>query len=376
MKDGKPFIIIAPDTFKGSLCAADVAENIRQGVLAALPDAITMLIPVADGGEGTVSALCGESIRRLTVTGPLGDITDSFYGTLPSGECVIEMAAAAGLPLVAEDPQPMRATTYGVGELIRDALHRGAENIYLGLGGSATTDCGCGMAAALGVRFLDSDGAEFVPTGETMGKVAHIDISGRDPLLDSVRLSVMCDIDNPLYGERGAACVFAPQKGASESEVALLDEGLRHMAQVILSDLGTDISSLPGGGAAGGCGAGAYAMLGGTLTRGIDAVLEARRFDSFVGDADLVITGEGRFDSQSICGKVVDGIARRTKVRGIPLLVLCGCDAEVPEAYDKGVSAVFSIQHGIVPLKKAYGATAEYLRRTAENAVRLFYAAK
>ena len=376
MRNGKPFIIAAPDSFKGSLSASDAAKNIAAGVAAALPDAEIMTIPAADGGEGTVAALCGDCIRRLTVTGPNGAPVDAFYGFLPSGAYIIEMAAAAGLPLLGDKLEPLRSTTYGVGELMLEALRGGAKQIYLGLGGSATTDCGCGMAAALGVRFYNADGEPFVPTGETMRLVEHIDISGREPLLESVHISVMCDIENPLYGENGAAYVYAPQKGADTAQQLYLDNGLRHMADVILRDLGCDVSALPGGGAAGGCGAGVYAMLGGELTRGIDAVLEAKQFTEHIGDADLVISGEGRFDSQSICGKVIDGIARYTAPAGVPLAVLCGCDTEVRKAYDKGICAIFPIQRAVVPMQTAFENTAENLRRTAENVTRLFFAAK
>lgn len=375
MKNGKPLIIAAPDSFKGSLSATEVALSIAEGVKSAVPSAEVITIPAADGGEGTVFALCGDSIKTLTVTGLLGEPVTAFYGILPSGDCVIEMAAAAGLPLLGGRLEPLNSTTYGVGELIRDALRGGARHIYLGLGGSATTDCGCGMAAALGVRFSDGDGNAFVPTGGAMSRVCHIDISEREPLLRDARITVMCDIENPLYGENGAAYVYAPQKGADDAAQRLLDDGLRHMAQLLKDELGCDVSALPGGGAAGGCGAGAYAMLGGVLTRGIDAVLEAKQFDRHLRHADLVISGEGRFDSQSICGKVIDGIAKRTSAVGVPLVVLCGCDTEVREAYDRGVCAVFPIQRAVLPQKQAFDATAENLRRTAENVARLFFTA-
>lgn len=377
--DGKnKLIIVAPDSFKGTLSADGVCSAICDGILAADKNTEIVRIPVADGGEGTVAALCGDRIINVRVSGPFGEPVEAFYGMIEkSGTAVIEMAACAGLPLAEGRLDPMTATTYGVGELIAAAVSAGVRRISLGLGGSCTNDAGCGMAAALGVRFTDSDGKEFVPVGGTLDMIAHIDTSGLLSGLSDCIIDVMCDIDNPLYGEHGAAYVFAPQKGAGPDEVQKLDKGLRHIAHVIKEELGTDVSGFPGSGAAGGCGAGAVAFLGGRMRRGIDAVLEAADFDGYLGvnsdmKADLVITGEGHFDSQSICGKVADGIAVRTHAAGVPLIVLAGGESEVREAYDKGITAVFSVQHEPVPFDQAKKFTYDNIRRTAENIMRIF----
>lgn len=371
-------VIIAPDSFKGTLSSAGVCEAITAGVIAADPSVRVVCIPVADGGEGTVAALCGDSIIKTEASGPFGERIPSFYGYIEkSGTAVVEMAACAGLPLAEGRLDPMRATTYGVGELIADAVRRGIKRISVGLGGSCTNDAGCGMAAALGVRFYDAQGHEFVPTGGTLSRIADIDVSAVLPELRECSLEAMCDIDNPLYGERGAAYVFAPQKGASPENVRILDEGLRHVAAVINDKLGIDVQAIAGAGAAGGCGACIVALLGGRIKRGIDAVLDAVGFDGYMSGesrADLVITGEGHFDSQSIGGKVADGIAARTSVAGVPLVVLAGGEEEVREAYRKGITAVFSIQHEPKPFSEAKAHTAEYIRRTAENVMRIFCA--
>lgn len=378
MNGNKKLVIVAPDSFKGTLSAERVCNAVCDGILSADENIKTVRIPVADGGEGTVAALCGDRKIDVRVSGPFGEPADAFYGIIEkSGTAVIEMAACAGLPLAEGRLDPMAATTYGVGELIAAAIKSGARKISLGLGGSCTNDAGCGMAAALGVRFTDCDGNEFIPAGGTLCRIEHIDISGLLPELSECVIDVMCDIDNPLYGERGAAYVFAPQKGADSETVKKLDEGLRHVAQIIKKDLGTDVSELPGGGAAGGCGAGAVAFLGGRMRRGIDAVLDAADFDGYLGTdssekADLVITGEGHFDSQSICGKVADGIAERTFAAGVPLIVLAGGEAEVREAYEKGITAVFSVQHEPMPLEEAKKLTYDNIRRTAENIIRVF----
>ncbi len=373
--EGK-LVIIAPDSFKGTLSASQVCDAVEKGIKSAGSRIKTVKIPVADGGEGTVSALCGSNIIRRTVKGPFGEYVDSFYGISPNGTAVIEMAAAAGLPLAEGRLNPMTASTYGVGELILHAVESGIRKIAVGLGGSCTNDAGCGIAAALGVRFTDSDGAEFVPSGGTLSRVEHIDTGAAKKLLSGIQIDIMCDIDNPLYGERGAACVFAPQKGADGRTVKILDAGLVHISEIIKKELGLDVSSLPGGGAAGGCGAGLAAFLGGRVRSGIDVVLDSSGFDEYLHNADLVITGEGHFDPQSINGKVADGIAGRLRDSEIPLVVLAGGDAEVSEAYGKGITAVFSIQHEPVAFSEAKDHSYEYLRRTAENVMRLFLSAK
>ena len=368
-------VIIAPDSFKGTLSASQVCDAIEAGIKSADNKIKTVKIPVADGGEGTVSALCGDNIVRRTVSGPFGECIDSFYGISPNGTGVIEMSAAAGLPLAEGKLNPMTASTYGVGELILHAVKSGIQKIAIGLGGSCTNDAGCGIASALGVRFTDSDGLEFIPAGGTLSRVEHINIDAAKQLLSGVEIEIMCDIDNPLYGRNGAAYVFAPQKGADDRTVKLLDVGLVHISEVIKRELGCDVSALPGGGAAGGCGAGLAAFLGGRVRSGIDVVLDASGFDDYLQNAGLVITGEGHFDSQSINGKVADGIAGRLAGSKIPLVLLAGGDAEVSDAYRKGITAVFSIQHEPAAFSEAKGHSYEYLRRTAENVTRLFLSA-
>ena len=284
---------------------------------------------------------------------------------------MIEMAAAAGLPLVGDDRRAADATTYGVGQLMAHALERGAKKIVLGLGGSATNDGGCGAAAALGVKFLDQADRVFVPVGGTLHRIARIRTDGLMPRLREAEVIAMCDIDNPLCGENGAAAVFGPQKGADAQAVRLLEDGLRHLAEVIERDLGGDLLALPGGGAAGGFGAGSAAFLGAKLQMGIETVLELVDFDRLAADGDLVITGEGRLDSQSLRGKVVIGVARRAKRLGVPVAALVGsCELPAAAVYEAGVSGIFPIHPLLMPLSEAMAHTREHLAFTAGNMLR------
>ena len=363
-------VVICPDSFKGSLSAAEAAERIGEAAKAVSPAIRTVLIPVADGGEGTADAL-GAGKRFCTVKS--ADFTDmeAFWGEL-GDTAVIELASCAGLPLTKlRDPE--KTTTYGVGELILHALDAGKRDFVIGLGGSSTNDMGCGMASALGVRFYDREGNSFVPTGGTLAKIARIDLSGRDPRIAECRFTTMCDVTNPLYGEKGAAYVFAPQKGADPEAVRRLDAGLRSAAELLRRDCGLDLAGIPGTGAAGGCGAGVIAFLSSELKSGIDVVLDLKEFDREIADADLVLTGEGKFDSQSLDGKVVSGIAKRTVKTNTPLVVLAGCAAETPECYDRGVTAVFSIQRRALPLEEAMKVNGESLYKTAYNILKLFF---
>jgi glycerate kinase len=288
-----------------------------------------------------------------------------FYGLLPDGTAVVEMAAAAGLPLVGNRLEPDAATTYGVGELLVAAAERGAKKIILGLGGSATNDGGCGAAAALGVRFLDDKGQSFLPTGGNLNQLVHIDISGQHPLPP---VTVMCDIDNPLCGPTGASAVFGPQKGADEAMVARLDENLRHLAEVIHQDLGVEVMDLPGAGAAGGMGGGAVAFWRGKLQMGIETVLDTVNFDHLLKDACLVFTGEGRLDGQSLRGKVVAGVAKRAKAAHVPVVAIVGAVGDGADGiYDLGVCGVFTTNHAPVPFEEARLHSHENLRRTARN---------
>lgn len=345
--------VVVSDSFKGTVSSREICEIAQRVIPRHFPACEVVCIPVADGGEGTVDCFVqamGAQRVEVTVTNALGEKSAAAYARI--GElAIIEMAAAAGLPQVGALRCPGTATTYGVGELIAHAAHSGCKRILLGLGGSATNDGGCGCAAALGVRFYDADGQSFVPVGDTLGRIARIDTAKADELLQSVEITVMCDVTNPLYGPTGAAYVFAPQKGADAEKVKSLDAGLRHFGDVIRSQLGIDVSRMPGAGAAGGMGAGCVALLGGTIQSGIDAVLDVTGFDRQLEGADLVITGEGRIDSQSADGKVVSGVARRTRAKGVPLIAIAGGIADSAGAvYDIGVSAMFSTDRAALPV--------------------------
>ena len=345
--------VVVSDSFKGTVSSREICEIAQRVIPRHFPACEVVCIPVADGGEGTVDCFIqamGAQRVEVTVTNALGEKSAAAYARI--GElAIIEMAAAAGLPQVGVLRCPGTATTYGVGELIAHAAHSGCKRILLGLGGSATNDGGCGCAAALGVGFLDADGQSFVPVGDTLGRIARIDTTKADELLRSVEITVMCDVTNPLYGPTGAAYVFAPQKGADAEKVKSLDAGLRHFGDVIRSQLGIDVSAMPGAGAAGGMGAGCVALLGGTIQSGIDAVLDVTGFDWQLEGADLVITGEGRIDSQSADGKVVSGVARRTRAKGVPLIAIAGGIADSAGAvYDIGVSAMFSTDRAALPV--------------------------
>ena len=367
--------VVIPDSFKGCLSSGEICGIIAREIRRRDPEARVCALPVADGGEGTVDAflgaLGGEKVA-VPCRDPYGRPLTAHYGLFPDGKtAVIEMAAAAGLPLVGEDRRVADTTTYGVGQLMAHALKRGAERIILGLGGSATNDGGCGAAAALGVEFLDAEGKAFVPVGGTLRRIAHIRVDGLLPALRQAEVIAMCDIDNPLCGESGAAAVFAPQKGADAATVRMLDEGLAHLAAVIEMDLGRSLLTLPGGGAAGGFGAGSVAFLGARLQMGIEAVLDLTDFDRLAADAYLVITGEGRLDSQSLRGKVVVGVARRARALGVPVVALVGSsETDIAAAYDAGVTAVFPINPAPTTLSEALAHARTHLAFTAENVLR------
>lgn len=369
-------ILILPDSFKGTMSSRQVGEILAEEAAAQWPDAKIVRAEVADGGEGTVDAflsvLPGEK-KTVRVQGPHGEWIDSFYG-LVGTTAIIEMAAAAGLPLAGTHSNPGQTTTFGVGQLMTAALDAGAEKIVLGLGGSSTNDGGTGAAAALGMRFLDANGNPFLPVGDSLCRIAKIDPSQMDPRLAHIEISVMCDIDNPLCGPAGASAVFAPQKGASPQQIPLLDQGLFHLAECIRRDLGVDILQVPGSGAAGGMGGGSIAFFGGTLHRGIEVLLDTIGFDTMLKDCTLVLTGEGRIDEQSARGKVVSGIARRAAQQQIPVVVLAGDIGPNAELlYEQGVSAIFSINQVAVPYAEARLRAANDLRQTARN---LFHFAK
>lgn len=335
-------ILIAPDSFKGTLTAQEVCDIIGQAFAETIKDIEITKLPAADGGEGLCACLhkiCGGEFVKTEVCGVFGKKMTAVYLMLDDKTAVIEMAACAGLPLAGDNKNPETATTYGVGELINDAVSNGAKSILLGLGGSATNDCGLGMAAALGWKFYDKNGAEFVPTGKTL-----IDISKISKPEKTIDISVVaaCDVENPLFGENGAAYVFAPQKGADKEMVKRLDNGLHHAAEIIKRDLQLDVAEIKGAGAAGGMGAGAVAFLNAELKRGIDILLDKAEFDKKAADADLIITGEGRLDFQSVNGKVISGIAKRAAKQNKKVIAICGSRGREAEEIKKlGVSELY-----------------------------------
>lgn len=374
-------ILLVPDSFKGTLSSRQVCQVMAGQLRRFFPQAQVKSIPVADGGEGSVEAFlaaAGGERRARTVTGPFGEPVEAFYGVLGDGRtAVIEMAACAGLPLAEGRLNPERATTYGVGELLLAAKEAGCTKAILGLGGSCTNDGGVGTAAALGAKFTRADGTAFVPTGGTLGEIAALDVSPVAQALQGMELTAMCDIDNPLYGEAGAAAVFAPQKGADAAMVARLDAGLRHLGQVAARCLGRDFSHLPGTGAAGGLGFGMAAFCGAQLRMGIDAVLDAVGFDSLLPGTDVVFTGEGKIDSQSARGKVVSGVAARCRKAGVPVVAVVGQIGHgFEEMYQQGLTAVFSINRAAQPFAESRFHAGENLALTMENIARLLAAGR
>lgn len=374
-------ILLVPDSFKGTLSSRQVCQVMAGQLRRFFPQAQVKSIPVADGGEGSVEAFlaaAGGERRTRTVTGPFGEPVEAFYGVLGDGRtAVIEMAACAGLPLAEGRLNPERATTYGVGELLLAAKEAGCTKAILGLGGSCTNDGGAGAAAALGAKFTRADGTAFVPSGGTLGEIAALDVSPVAQALQGMELTAMCDIDNPLYGEAGAAAVFAPQKGADAAMVARLDAGLRHLGQVAARCLGRDFSHLPGAGAAGGLGFGMAAFCGAQLRMGIDAVLDAVGFDSLLPGTDVVFTGEGKIDSQSARGKVVSGVAARCRKAGVPVVAVVGQIGQgFEEMYQQGLTAVFSINRAAQPFAESRFHAGENLALAMENIARLLAAGR
>lgn len=370
--------VLIPDSFKGTLSSEDICRIASEEILRLEPEAEICAIPVADGGEGTVDAFLaavGGTRAEVPCTGPCGQEVMGFYGLLPDGTAVVEMAAAAGLPLAGACRDPEKTTTYGVGQLMAHALSRGAKRLVLGLGGSATNDGGCGAAAALGAEFLDVKGRAFVPTGGTLTQIAHIRMEGLRETMAGAEVTVMCDIDNPLCGPAGAAAVFGPQKGADAAMVARMDAGLRHLAEMLEKDVGMAVLTLAGGGSAGGFGAGAAAFFGGQLRMGIDVVLDLTDFDRKCRGASLVITGEGHLDSQSLRGKTVVGVARRARALGVPAAALVGgCETALDAVYAEGVSGVFPIHPALCTWPQAAARTEEDLRFTMGNLLRFMAA--
>lgn len=366
-------IVIAPDSYKESLSAIDVAAAIEAGFREIYPEAEYVTMPVADGGEGTVDAMVAATNgvkMSVFVTGPTGKPVIAELGLLNHQQCaVIEMAAASGLARIAvAERDPLVTTTYGTGEMIRAALDLGIHQFIIGIGGSATNDGGAGMLQALGYRLLDKQGHEIARGGAGLSALASIDQTQVDPRLQHCHFKVACDVTNPLTGPAGAAYVFGPQKGADAAMVALLDNNLKHYARIVAQASGTDVEFVPGAGAAGGMGAALLAFMKAELHSGIDIVIEALGLESSIAAADLVITGEGRLDSQTINGKVPVGVARMAKRYGKPVIAIAGSlSPDVSVVYDHGIDSAFSVLNRIGTLNEAFDSAAANIRLTARN---------
>jgi glycerate kinase len=366
-------IVIAPDSYKESLTALEVATEIEAGFREVFPKAEYIKLPMADGGEGTVAAMVaatGGTLDEVNVTGPLGEPVKACYGLTGDGKtAIIEMAAASGLALVAPSLRnPLKTTSYGTGELIKAALDAGINHLIIGIGGSATNDGGAGMLQALGVKLPDHAGREIGFGGGALADLDRIDISGMDPRLKACRIEAACDVNNPLTGPKGASAVFGPQKGATPEMVSQLDVNLARFASLISRDLGMQVDWVPGAGAAGGMGAALLAFLGAQLRPGIDIVMEAVGLEAHVRDADLVITGEGRIDSQTIHGKTPIGVARVAKRYNKPVIGIAGCLADdAAVVHEFGIDAVFSVLSQVGSMEEAMTNAATNLRAASQN---------
>ena len=361
-------VIIAPDSFKGAISSIKAADTIAGEVKAAFPDCTIVKMPIADGGEGsvdTILAALGGEVFQAEVLSPDGRTIGASYGIASNKAAIIEMAQSSGITRQ-EGLHPMTSNTYGFGQLIIAALDRRAGDFILCIGGSATTDGGCGMATALGAKFTDSSGNSFIPCGGTLGRIARIDTSGIDRMIRESRFTVMCDVENPLHGINGAAHVFGPQKGADRGQVLELDEGLRHFGAILHNHFGRDFANTPGAGAAGGLGAGCMAFLNAELVSGIEAILKLCDFKTHLADTDLIITGEGKLDSQSFSGKVLSGIL--SNAGEVPVISICGmCECD-DELIRKHGLAVFEAREGI-SIEENMRDPEKYLRIAARRAM-------
>ena len=369
-------IIIAPDSYKGSLSAKAVAECIERGIKKIYKKAHIVKIPMADGGEGTVQSLVDGTngkIIKLKVKGPLLREVDAFYGILGDGKtAIIEMAAASGLPLISnEERNPLKTTTYGTGQLIKSALDMGCRKIIIGIGGSSTNDGGTGMLSALGVKFLDQRGNDIGLGGESLANLYTVDVRDMDPRIKESIIIAACDVDNPLCGLNGAAHIFGPQKGADEKMIEILDENLSNFSEVIKRDLGIEIKDIPGSGAAGGLGGGLLAFFNAKLKRGIDIVIETTNLQENIKDADLVITGEGMIDYQTAFGKTPFGVAKVAQKYNVPVIAIAGGIGKDAESlYDKGFNSIFSIVDKPMQLEDAIEDAGILLEKTTERIMR------
>ncbi len=373
-------IVLIPDSFKGTISSTEVCGIMKKSIKAFSPLTEVVEIPVADGGEGSVDAFItalGGTKTKVIVKGPYFEDMEAYYGVINKDTAVIEMAVCAGLPLVENNKNPIKTTTYGVGQMIAHAIQSGCKKIIMGLGGSCTNDGATGVAAALGIKFFNKKGESFIPVGGTLSEIERIDNTSCIKELSDIQIVGMCDIDNPLYGPIGAAYVFGPQKGADQSMVKILDAGLVHLANKIKENLRLEVESLEGAGAAGGMGAGIVAFLGAKLQMGIETILDTVQFDKIAKGADLVFTGEGRLDSQSLRGKVICGVAKHTKALSIPLIAVVGSIEDPIEAvYEKGVTAVFSINRAPIDFSIARYQSKANLELTMDNIMRLLKVSK
>lgn len=371
-------IVVAPDSYKGSLSAREVADAIEKGLKRVDSSIEVVKVPMADGGEGTVQALIdatGGSIIKVEVSDPLMRKIEAFYGILGDNKtAVIEMAAASGLPLLSQDERnPLNTTTYGTGELILDALNRGCDRIIIGIGGSATNDGGQGMAKALGIKFLDIDGNDIGFGGGCLDKLHKIDMSGFDKRILNCKITAACDVDNPLCGTKGASHVFGPQKGATPDIVELLDKNLMHYGRIVEDTTGKKVIDVEGAGAAGGLGAALLAFLNAELRRGIDIVIETVDLEGKVKGSDLVITGEGMIDFQTAFGKTPYGVAKTAARYGIPVVAIAGgIGKDAHTLYEKGFASIFSIVDKPMTLDESIKNCSALLERASERVMRLF----
>lgn len=369
-------IIIAPDSFKECLSAKEVATNISKGIRAVMPNATIREIPISDGGEGILDVLLdGVGGKRIAmeVRDPLSRNINSHYGILSDNKtAIIEMAKASGLELLKEEEKnPLTTSTYGTGQLIKDALDKGCKKIIVGIGGSATNDGGAGMVRALGAKFLDKNGKDIPEGGGALNKLDHIDLSGFDQRIKEVEVVVACDVSNPLIGPKGASMVYGAQKGGSREDLKVLDKNLAHYSAIIKNGLKIDIANMPGAGAAGGTGAALMAFMNGKLENGINLILETLGMEQFMKKADLVFTGEGKIDGQTLHGKTISGIAKMAKEHGVPVIVITGkVDGNIDGLYALGVTSIYSIVNGPMDLTAAVKNAPFLIRQSIENIMR------
>jgi len=369
--------LLAPDSFKESMTAKKAAYAMENGIKRSFPDAECIVTPLADGGEGTVEALMNMldgKLVQVEVAGPLGNKVMAEFGIIDNGElAVIEMASASGLALIApEDRNPLITTTFGTGQLIKQALDLGVKRIIIGIGGSATNDGGVGMLQALGVRFIDQEGEELPYGGGSLDRLYKIDRSGMDPRVEQVQFDIACDVTNPLIGDTGASVIFGPQKGATPKMVELLDRNLAHLAQLIKLELKTDIAYMPGAGAAGGLGGALHAFLNGRLKKGIELILESNGIEEKIKQVDFVFTGEGSIDRQTMFGKTPYGVASIAHKYNVPVIAFAGkVGDDIEPLYEKGFTAIFGIVQEATSLEEALKNGEENLTKTVESVCRL-----